>query len=297
MKAPLFVIHSALLLHVASAHSIFQELYVNGVSQGHLNGIRVPSLNHPVYSVDSKDIICNTGLVQPVSEKVISVPSGAELTTEWHPTTNNDPSWAGSDPLPSDHRGPILAYLAKVKDARQADVEGLKWFKIYHEGYDQASRLWASQKLINNKGKVSFKVPTCIESGQYLLRVEIVALHGATKVPGAQVFLSCAQLEITGGGNVTPAAVASFPGAYNGAHPRNAFSRFAGDNSPDLVYHLPGPPVFNCQTPNVPWTPIFIPGVIPVAQYGQCGGIGYNGSTLCHSQYTCVKQNDHVSAC
>jgi lytic cellulose monooxygenase (C1-hydroxylating) len=32
----------AALITAASAHSIFQELYVNGVDQGHLTGIRVP---------------------------------------------------------------------------------------------------------------------------------------------------------------------------------------------------------------------------------------------------------------
>lgn len=29
----------------ASAHTIFQELYVNGVSAGHIEGIRVPDYN------------------------------------------------------------------------------------------------------------------------------------------------------------------------------------------------------------------------------------------------------------
>ncbi|TFK21469.1 glycoside hydrolase family 61 protein [Coprinopsis marcescibilis] len=217
MKA-IFATQFALLLSYATAHTIFQELHVNGVSQGKLNGIRVPSTQSFVSDVSSKDIICNGGQIpfyQPISDKVISVPAGAELTAEWHSSLNNDPVWASVDPLPDNHRGPILVYLAKVPNALQAKVEGLNWFKIYHEGYDAATGLWATQKLIQNKGLVSFKVPTCIEPGQYLMRAEVIALHSATYEAGAQFFLSCAQLDITGGGNVVPAAVAKFPGAYN----------------------------------------------------------------------------------
>ena len=40
------------------------------------------------------------------------------------------------------------------------------------------------------------------------------ALHAAMTYPGAQLYMECAQLQITGGsGTKTPATV-SFPGAY-----------------------------------------------------------------------------------
>lgn len=42
MKSYLLSLSLAWLLSAVAAHSIFQELYVNGVSQGHLVGIRVP---------------------------------------------------------------------------------------------------------------------------------------------------------------------------------------------------------------------------------------------------------------
>ena len=105
---------------------------------------------------------------------------------------------------------PTVTTSAKVPDALQTNVEGLKWFKIYHEGYDASAGLWATQKLIEKKGKVSFKVPTCIESGQYLMRAEVIgrpvlivhlepcspnlatmtALHAASYNSGAQFFVS-----------------------------------------------------------------------------------------------------------
>ncbi|KDQ10377.1 glycoside hydrolase family 5 protein [Botryobasidium botryosum FD-172 SS1] len=39
------------------------------------------------------------------------------------------------------------------------------------------------------------------------------------------------------------------------------------------------------------------PGANAVPVYGQCGGIGYNGSTVCDAGSTCVKSNDYYSQC
>ncbi|PVF96644.1 putative cellulase precursor [Serendipita vermifera] len=41
----------------------------------------------------------------------------------------------------------------------------------------------------------------------------------------------------------------------------------------------------------------FIPNVLAVAEWGQCGGINYTGSTSCDSGLTCVKINDWYSQC
>ncbi|KAJ3561749.1 hypothetical protein NP233_g10004 [Leucocoprinus birnbaumii] len=208
----------ASLLSVTSAHTIFQELYVNGVDQGHLTGIRVPDYDGPITDVTSNDLICNGGINPyhtPISQAVIDIPAGAQVTAEWHHTLNGaDPS-DPADPIDSSHKGPVLAYLAKIPDATQTDVTGLQWFKIYHDGYDGGT--WAVDKLISNKGKVTFGIPSCIASGQYLLRVELIALHAASSYPGAQFYMECAQINITGGsGSASPATV-SFPGAYKAA--------------------------------------------------------------------------------
>lgn len=34
-----------------------------------------------------------------------------------------------------------------------------------------------------------------------------------------------------------------------------------------------------------------------VAQYGQCGGIGYTGSTVCASGFTCTVSSEYYSQC
>jgi hypothetical protein len=63
----------------ASAHSIFQQMYVNGVSAGKLAGIRVPDYDGPIMDVTSNDLICNGGINpyhSPMSKSVVTVPAG-----------------------------------------------------------------------------------------------------------------------------------------------------------------------------------------------------------------------------
>ncbi|KAH7916648.1 glycoside hydrolase family 61 protein [Hygrophoropsis aurantiaca] len=232
------------IANCASAHTIFQEVYVNGVDQGHINGIRVPSYDGSITDVTSNDLICNGGInpyVQPVSDVIISVPAGASVTTEWHHTlAGADPS-DSADPIDASHKGPIMTYLAKVPNATQTDVTGLQWFKIYEDGLTVSSQQWAVDRLITNKGKVTFTIPSCIAPGQYLMRHEIIALHAASSYPGAQFYMECAQLQITGGGSTSPATV-SFPGAYKGTDPGitiNIYQTLAN-------YTIPGPSVFSC---------------------------------------------------
>jgi len=51
---------------------------------------------------------------------------------------------------------------------------------------------WAS----SNKQVVSFAVPKSTPSGEYLVRVEHIALHSAGSVGGAQFYISCAQVKV-----------------------------------------------------------------------------------------------------
>ena len=37
-----------------------------------------------------------------------------------------------------------------------------------------SSQVWGVDRMIANKGKVTFQIPDCIEAGQYLLRVEMI---------------------------------------------------------------------------------------------------------------------------
>lgn len=62
-------------------------------------------------------------------------------------------------------------------------------------------------------------VPKSLPSGDYLLRIEHIALHQASRAGGAQFYISCAQVKVTGGGSGSPAPLVSFPGAYKASDP------------------------------------------------------------------------------
>lgn len=47
-----------------------------------------------------------------------------------------------------------------------------------------------------DKKSVEFTIPKNVPSGKYLVRVESIALHQAQNVGGAQMYLSCAQIEV-----------------------------------------------------------------------------------------------------
>lgn len=70
-----------------------------------------------------------------------------------------------------------------------------------------------------DQGSVGVTIPKNTPSGDYLLRIEHIALHGASQVNGAQFYISCAQITVTGGGSGTPAPLVSFPGAYKNTDP------------------------------------------------------------------------------
>jgi cellulase len=305
-----------------SAHTIFQELWVNGVSQGHTVGIRVPTYDGPITDVSSNDIICNGGpnpLNKPYPTKVIDVPAGSTVITEWHHTLDGANPSDGDDPISAGHSGPVMVYLAKAPSALQTDVTGLQWFKIYEDGFDGSK--WGVDRLVANKGKVSVQIPSCIPSGNYFLRAEIIALHPASSYPGAQFYMECAQINITGGGSASPPTV-SFPGAYKGSDPGITINIY---NPPVKSYIIPGPRPFTCSgggsssssstttttttttttkpPTTTPTTTTTTPtttsstGGSTVPHYGQCGGIGWTGGTVCASPYTCVKSNDYYSQC
>ena len=56
-------------------------------------------------------------------------------------------------------------------------------------------------------------------AGGYLIRHEIIALHLAVSMGGAEFYPMCTQVMIGGSGSGTPSPTVSFPGAYNDNDP------------------------------------------------------------------------------
>lgn len=85
-------------------------------------------------------------------------------------------------------------------------------------------------------------IPKSLPSGEYLFRIEHIALHSASSAGGAQFYISCAQIKVTGGGNGNPSPLVSFPGAYK-----------ADDPGIKLNIYYPVPTSYTCPGPR-PWT-------------------------------------------
>ena len=64
----------------------------------------------------------------------------------------------------------------------------MKRFKIAEDGYNGG--VWGTEKVIKNSGKQVIAIPECIADGDYLLRPEMIALHGAGNTNGAQLYVS-----------------------------------------------------------------------------------------------------------
>jgi len=225
---------------LASSHSIFTYMDVEGDTYPASYAIRDPSYDGPIQDVTSQYIACNGGSSQPTtpSSDVVDVKAGDVVQAIWRHTLTSD----STDVIDASHKGPLMAYLKKVDDATTADGTGSGWFKIQEQGYDVSTSTWAVTDLIAAGGNQSITIPTCIEAGQYLLRAEILALHAASSEGGAQFYMECGQINIVGStGAKTPATV-SFPGAYSATDPGILINIYQTLTS----YTIPGPSVFTC---------------------------------------------------
>ncbi|KAI6368840.1 hypothetical protein MCOR25_004583 [Pyricularia grisea] len=215
-----------------NAHYVFPTLLVNGQTAGSTDWSQVRKTvswqdNGFVASVTSPQIRCNQLNLNQGGSATATVAAGSKVGFNVAPSIY--------------HPGPLAFYLAKVPAGQTAaswDGSGQEWFKIYHEQPNFGSQLtWPSMNL--NKAEVT--LPSCIPSGDYLLRVEHIALHSG---PGqAQFYIACAQITVTGGGNTNPTNKVAFPGAYSPNDP----GLMVNINWPiPTSYQNPGPPVFKC---------------------------------------------------
>lgn len=240
--------------------------------------MRAPSTNNPVQDVTSTSLIC--GAAGTTSQSVVAVNPGDKIGTWFQHVIGgaqfpNDPD----NPIASSHHGPVIAYMAKVDNAASSSHTGLKWFKIGQDTFDTSSKKWGVGKwsspfpalvacscpgkaggenmsltecfadnLIANNGWAYFNLPSCLASGQYLMRVEIIALHSAYSANGAQFYSSCLQLNVGGSGSSTPSPTVSFP-FYKQNDPgiqTNIYGAAGAADNNGQPYAAPGPAVATC---------------------------------------------------
>ncbi|KAK0476709.1 glycosyl hydrolase family 61-domain-containing protein [Armillaria novae-zelandiae] len=231
------ILASAAFFGVANAHSRVWSDWVDGVDQGAGAGvyIRQPPSNSPVKDLTSDEVFCNVDGTTAASG-TISIAAGGTLTSEWYHDTRGD------DIIASSHVGPIVAYIAPADATAGEDA----WVKIYEEGYDGSE--WAVTKLIANEGKVDITIPSTLAAGDYLYRIEILALHEsdtlytANSARGIQLYPSCHQLTVTGSGSTSLPSGVPFPGTYTDDEPGILFNVYSEDAS---TYVIPGPDVWD----------------------------------------------------
>ena len=85
-------------------------------------------------------------------------------------------------------------------------------------------------------------LPKTLAAGSYLLRHEIIALHLATSLGGAEFYPACAQIQVGGSETGAPTSdeLVSIPGAYHDDDP-GIFDPQVFDTS--APYTFPGPPI------------------------------------------------------
>ena len=86
--------------------------------------------------------------------------------------------------------------MSKVSDATTADGSS-GWFKIFQDTWSPTKKgnadqdNWGVKDLNACCGKMNVKIPSDIQAGDYLLRAEVIALHVASSLGGAQFYMSC----------------------------------------------------------------------------------------------------------
>ncbi|KEP47822.1 glycoside hydrolase family 61 protein [Rhizoctonia solani 123E] len=210
----------------AYAHATFQYLWVNGVDEGS-KCARTPANNSPITDLTSKASTHTSIPTCPVA-------AGTKVAVEMHQHNDRD---CTKEAIGGNHDGPTIIYMAKVESAATAVGSEANWFKVAETGL-VSNDYWGTDVMNANCGKVEFTIPSDISAGNYLIRAEVIALHVAGSAGGAQLYMSCYQINVTGGGAISPPTV-KFPGAYSATDPGILFNI----NSPYTNYTIPGPPL------------------------------------------------------
>jgi len=283
------------------------------------------------------DIICHLDATN--AKGYVTVAAGDSIFLQWTP-------W------PSSHHGPIIDYLANCgSSCVTVDKTTLQFFKIDGVGLVSDSSppgTWGDDEMIANNNGWLVKIPPTIAPGNYVLRHELIALHGGENVDGAQNYMQCFNLQITGSGTTTPSGTLG-ENLYHSADPGILVNIYTSLST----YIIPGPTLYSgavsvAQTSSAitSWGNATVSGggatsttsrsssasvkttttttttsgttfstttkstatttttssgrgasTSTQTLYGQCGGGGYTGPTVCVASATCSTANSYYAQC
>jgi len=236
----LFSILSA--IHYVAAHGYVSEIAIDGTwYAGNLpNNYKGPSPIRliddigPVKGASNPDLNC--GLGAALAEMVVPANPGSTVSILW---SGGD----GTSNWPH-NTGPLMTYMASCGDTpcNQFNGSDAQWFKIDQLGKKPDGSTWYQADISTSRDAYDVTIPQSIAPGGYLIRHEIIALHLAVSLGGAEFYPMCIQVQIGGNGNGVPQSTVSFPGAYNDNDP-GIFDPSIYD--PGSNYTFPGGPISN----------------------------------------------------
>ncbi|KIJ15794.1 lytic polysaccharide mono-oxygenase [Paxillus involutus ATCC 200175] len=238
-----FTLLPLLLPALVSAHGYVGQVTIDGtVYKGNAVGtiptidsvIRQVYTQFPVKNASNPDLHCGMGA--QFAKDVASANPGSKFEVLWVGGPNGSINWPHNT-------GPIMHYMAKCDGSCASyNSTNAEWFKISELGPRPDNQTWYQASLMAGF-PANVTIPSTLAPGNYLLRSEIIALHLATTLGGAEFYPSCIQLSVGGSqiGAPTCSEEVTFPGGYSDTDPGilapNIFDQ------PINYTCFPGPPV------------------------------------------------------
>ncbi|KAJ3054146.1 hypothetical protein HK097_002526 [Rhizophlyctis rosea] len=218
-------------------HSHYAMSHFNGV-QSCLRPLR-PYDNGPVdfAGIDSDNIICGANPTQslPFAQPPCPVAAGGAMTFSWDQYV--------------EHPGPSHVYISRqTENPRQ-------WAKVWQDQEHTGNTGWHEERMTRVRqpkqwSNYTVQLPSDIADGRWVIRVDHQALHAAGNVGGAQFYIRCIDIEVTGGKGKFPSPVATFPGAFNQRTPGVMWDLYAPQKNP-------GPKMVDYGPPTASWVAEF----------------------------------------
>ncbi|OCF43460.1 hypothetical protein I317_02760 [Kwoniella heveanensis CBS 569] len=220
---------------LVSAHGHVQSWNIGGETKNGFNPSNPPqygpTAERPTDNSDqgfadyTTGIVACGGLSAGSGLETWDVNAGDSVTANWN-------TW------PDSHKGPVTEYMAAcpASGCDGVDAASLQWFKIAEDTFDGTQ--WPSDKIVSTLAW-TFKIPSDLAAGPYLVRHDIIAMH-STGAP--QVYPVCFQANLISSGSAVPTDTVTFPEAYNINDDFKTWSLYGGDQT---AFVPPGPPVYN----------------------------------------------------
>ncbi|KAK1982121.1 fungal cellulose binding domain-containing protein [Colletotrichum cereale] len=296
---------------LVQGHYIFSQLFVNGKAVGgdyayirKNSNTYMPSFTSDI--VNSPDLRCNKGATSATAQ-TYTVAAGSKL------------GFKLSFNEFIEHPGPGFVYMSKAPGELNGYDGSGDWFKVAESGLCGSKPNVDTDWCTWQKDRIEFTLPAATPPGNYLVRVEHIAIH-EMHVGKGQFYMECAHIKVTGNGGGTPGPLVKIPGIYKATDPGIAYNKWTNNPAP---YTMPGPavwdgaasgssadpvaeaPATNTTAPSEPATSEPAAAEPPAnsppsgsgaSLYAQCGGQGWSGATTC-AQGTCQQINQYYSQC